>query len=190
MRLNQEIKKDTVATLMARAFDERRAAMDVREQAVALLVYRSVVSEEVEKAADDLNKRLPGIVYTTKSIRFLTGVAKRYEGYHMGLAQQRAYVMHNSDTPTFSKDSEIATLAGALTLDRQDYHNERTAAFLKAEAALASINTDTQLEKLWPDIMPIVREILGAQVPKTLPAIPVADLNEVFGLPIKVKEAA
>lgn len=192
MRLNQEIKNDIVATLMARAFDERRRAMDVREQAVALLVYRGVVSEEVEKVADDLNKRIPSIVYTTKTVRFrvLTGVAQKYEGHHFVLAQQRAYTMNNSDTPTFSKDSEIATLVGALVQDRENYFEEYNATFRKAKGALASINTDTQLERLWPDIMPIVREILSANVPKTPPAIPIADLNAVFGLPIEVKEAA
>lgn len=49
-------------------------------------------------------------------------------------------------------------------------------------AALAVVSTIPALVKAWPEVEPFCRDIAPAAVP--LPAIPVAKLNETFGLPV------
>jgi hypothetical protein len=63
----------------------------------------------------------------------------------------------------------------------QSQINERRAEIM---GVLNKARTDGQLEAIWPEVMPIAREFVKAKEAVNLPAIPVANLNAVLGLPV------
>lgn len=184
MRITKWQKDKIRDALLNRGFDKENQALAAREAEIAMSIYRLTVSEADEKIADALNARIPGILMTAKSITFKID-GERY-GQNIELDTQRAWPRGSIDLTAVPKDNPSVDLLAKLDLDRADYGVRRNKASAQAKASLDTISSDIQLAKAWPDIMPIVREIIGEPAPKQLPAIPVADLNAMFDLPVEV----
>jgi len=187
MKLNQYQRDRIRNLLVSRAFDEEEAALDKRQKEVGMLFYRDRISEAVEKQADRLNEVCPGMVRMDKSFYVTVG-----EGGDI----RRAFAQFDRARPVTSEDlnwandSEPAIALAKYELDYADYSVRRDKALKQADAALASFSTFRRLEIGWPEVMPIVREIYAEKAPQTLPAIPTAELNAMFDLPVETKEAA
>lgn len=61
---------------------------------------------------------------------------------------------------------------------------DRKAAGQEAWGVLGSCSTVAALLKRWPEVEPIVRQVLPSSAPPQLPALPLKQLNKTFGLPV------
>lgn len=89
-----------------------------------------------------------------------------------------------------AKDVDAALWSRWVDLEQgeRDIKAQRDKTKRELDATLASYRTVEALVEGWPEVGPIVEEVIGVATPKALPAV--AHLNEVLELPPEQAEAA
>jgi len=88
----------------------------------------------------------------------------------------------------FDYDDPFAERWERIKDAREKLGTEYRTASAQANTILNNFGTVSKLVKTWPEIEPVVKELLG-QPAVELPALPIADLNKVFDLPPETKAA-
>lgn len=172
--------------ILEHKFAARRAAFDTEEQAIAAEIYRTVVSEQDERAAVAIMKRHPTMIRQICywSIGFVEGVTC---GRILSLADYRP----DADMPRFKDMSdEHKAKVMDLFVRKQAFLDEYESDAQVLGATLERFRTLRKVQVEWPEIMPFVRDVLGQPEPVNLPMVNKEDLNSRFDLPVELKEAA
>lgn len=188
MRLKNHQRDRIVDGLVARAVKDIETALDAEENKLALAIYRSRIPEALEKAADKLNEQLPGMVFTSRVVN-----VRHPENIWMTVRMDFARVRpRNDDKFEGTCPDELLQQAIEWYQRKKELAQTRNLVQQDARAVVYSCNTVEQLKAAWPEVMPIVQEVMGTAVEKKrgLPAIDRSKLNAMFKLPVEHKEAA
>lgn len=187
MRLKNYQRDRIVNGLVHRAMLESENALASDEDKLALAVYRSRMPETTEKAADKLNQQMPGMIYTCRSVNVKLTTGSWFTLY-MNFERPQPRSGNFEDTCP----EDLFEQVEALKERKREIQDTRNAVHRDARAVVYSCNTVEQLKAAWPEVMPIVEEVMGTAVEKKrgLPAIDRSKLNAMFKLPVDAKEAA
>lgn len=188
MRLKNYQRDRIVDGLVERAIKDIETALAAEESKLALAIYRSRMPEALEKAADKLNQQVPGMVFTSRDVN-----VRHPEKFWMTLRMDFARVKPRSDDKFESScPEELHGQAIEWRQRKNELAQTRNLIQQDARAVVYSCNTVEQLKAAWPEVMPIVEEVIGTAVEKKrgLPAIDRSKLNAMFKLPVEHKEAA
>lgn len=181
IRLTTELRGQIVVALMDRAFKAREAELDKAEAALAMDVYREAYPARIRKAMSELPQ---GFFPTTTSIFAKLGGDVVNLHLHDKPAQLLSYD-HESGYRTcitvLDARHALTERYRAWNRDQVKLQQERAQAKREAKAAVESASTVARLIAIWPEVAPIVNELLP--VKPMLPAIQVSQLNKRFGLP-------
>ena len=96
---------------------------------------------------------------------------------------QNAVSAYRSQIPVMSIDDELVRKYVAAEDAQGKLSNDQHNAQLRAEAAMANINTFNQLWKLWPEAQSVIGHFEQKPERALLPAVVINDLNKELGLP-------
>lgn len=181
MRLVNSMRQKIVKALLDHKFKAVQEKLALEQEAIGDLVYRHRMLPELEKLLTKANNLHPGASQLTNNVGVKTKMMQASAYYKLSSYRTCPHQGLGSNN---NLSEELIVLVDAHELAKQNLTQEKETAKLKAEAVLATCNTLNQLEERWPEVMPIVREIGFVAPTKNLPAIPVADLNATFDLPI------
>ncbi|WP_298165348.1 Nmad5 family putative nucleotide modification protein [Novosphingobium sp.] len=83
-------------------------------------------------------------------------------------------------------ETELDARLQKFATDQQAFVDAISKAHAEAMAALNSINTAAQMEKVWPEALPFLSKHLLPPAKPNLPAVQFQHLNAAFGLPVEV----
>ncbi len=200
MRLSKTIRQAIHDAAMAKAgVPEKKLAIRQRYADWAEAVRVRYVTPEVQQlvqAARDSSAAVPGFI-KDRAFRFTENSA--IEKANVAGQSRTVYFCGalNYNDRDDSRRSIMAPGYGGVTLTADDplteqlFQIDHDAEQLKAEveqlslslwAVLNSCHTDTKLIELWPEAVAFIPAAEKASQPQ-LPALPIADLNKMIGLP-------
>ena len=199
MKLNKQIKEAILnAALKKAGIPDREAAIRSRYAAWAEAVRVRYVTPEVEATIEAAKQAVNGIpnelqpslrFNCDKLIEFANVAGQRRDVYFCGAIKysDRDATRKSVVCPAYGK----VTLLAGDHLTEQLYAIDHDAAALKSEreqltmslrAVLDSVTTDKRLVEVWPEAVAFIPVAERAASPQ-LPALPIADLNRMIGLP-------
>lgn len=181
MRLINSMREKIVRALLDHKFKAQREELNLKQEAIGDMIYRFRMPPELEKLLNKANDLYPGASAMSNSIGACTPTMRTSVYYKLSCAR---VTPHQGLGTNKNLDEKLIEMVDAHQSAVRSLKQEEEAAKLKADAVLTSCNTLNQLEERWPEVMPIVREIGLVAPTKNLPAIPVADLNATFDLPV------
>lgn len=194
MRITNHIRDCIENALISHAFDARSKAMDVRENDIALRVYRLRVPEVFERkleAADEA--RIPLNFQESFLSRIMRVHARRAGMNKIQLKFTHSRVWTNSYTPDIAvmDDDEVCADLEQFAIDREELKSDQSNARAEIQATLEPIFTAKALRAAWPEVMSIAEPILieaGMQLKPQALVVATEGLNSKLGLPADVKE--
>ena len=189
MKLTKSIREDILDALLAESFGKEFEELTAARHALAAGVYRTIISASLEKRCDELNDIMPGLV-NHNAVLYPCFSDWHYSRYD--LASQRpfpsSFNWKDADRK-FGPETPECVEHERLSAASDDLFARQAKAKAAAATMLASANTVSRLCVIWPEIKDIVESVLPPTA-TNLPAIPVADLNQMFGLPKETAETA
>lgn len=185
VRLNQFSRGDIAAALAHRATVKMLEEKNALDLELANDIYRANVSEEDEALAFRLEERLPGLMHKNNQIRIY---ADGYNSQMLALDRYRPVPYgHMSSRATTDNPFRERIIAA---LERHNkYHETYHEAYKSAEAILKKATNTDKLAKIWPEVMPVVWNVIGTEnKPVNVLTVLPENLNAMFDLP--VEEAA
>lgn len=195
MRLTKDIKTAILnAALKKAGIPDREAAIKNRYAQWAEAVRLRYVTPEVMTAINHIKEAIETL---PKCLQASLIIAKDYEIYRVNVAGQTRSQHYGEYNMEGRSVSRISPAAGTVTLLADDplteqlYAIDHDAAALKSEreqltvslwAVLDSVTTDKRLVEVWPEAVAFIPADERAASPQ-LPAMPIADLNKMIGLP-------
>lgn len=200
MKLSKLTKEAILnAALKKAGIPEKKAAVRARyaawAEAVRLLYVTPKELELIEKAREASEAVLSVLKYG--SFRVQTNNAIEYA--NVGGQRRTVYFCGALDHQERNRDQEYViapesysvTLAADHHLTEQLFNIDHDAEALRQEieqltaslwAVLNSVNTDKRLIEVWPEAVAFIPAAEKANTPQ-LPALPIAELNKLIGLP-------
>lgn len=197
MRLSKNIKAAILNAAIAKSgIKDREAAIRSRYAAWAEAVRVLALPAELEDAMLRLINEAKPIIKKNPNFSITDGES---HCIYTNVAGQSRKIYFNGcvdkDELTKSVYKRVAyyqtPIAGGHPLANELFEIDHDAAALKSEreqltlslqAVLDSVTTDTQLIKVWPEAVAFIPATERASSPQ-LPALPIADLNRMLGLP-------
>lgn len=197
MKLNKTIKEAILnAALKKAGIPEKKAAIRARGAELAEIVRSRFLTPADEKTILDAKKLLEPV---SKKHPDVSVHDTHYSGMPVNVAgQKRVFyfngnIDHDDSTPSVSKRRPYycSVLQADDPLTERLYVIDHDIQMLKAEiehltaalwAVLNSVTTDTKLIEIWPEAVAFIPAAEKANTPQ-LPALPIADLNKMLGLP-------
>ena len=93
---------------------------------------------------------------------------------------------HRNVRMSVCAETELDAKLQKFATDQSDFAGAISKAHAEAIAALNSINTAAQMEKVWPEALPFLSKHLLPPAKPNLPAVQFQHLNAAFGLPVEV----
>lgn len=182
MRLLKATKEKIVEALLSRKFDPIQKELAAENIAIGDLIYRERVSVELEKALAAAEKIHSGAVNSTSAVQARAASSEANILWY--LSERRFIPVSNFNYGTVS-NTEITARMVAYSASNRRYNSNRSEDSVAAWAVLNRCSTFAQLEEVWPDIMPIVQELMPSKTTvANLPMVPVSQLNALFDLPV------
>lgn len=197
MRLTKDIKTAILnAALKKAGIPDREAAIRSRVAAWASEILGRTFTPDVLAAIDHakrviepLREMHPSFYLNTYRANYMNvnvaGVTRRvyFNGgldSKVSLADVITYAPYNN--PVLHSDDPLTEQLYAIDADRETLGNDKTQITASVNAVLDSVTTDKRLVEVWPEAVAFIPAAERAASPQ-LPALPIADLNRMIGLP-------
>jgi len=194
MKLNNQIKKAILEAALKKAgINDRENLIQARYNAWAESVRVRYVTPEVMELVNkikDLMSKVPDCI-ADQSFGFKTD----YEIYRANVAGQTRTVKYGEVNQYGSlvkriTPAEVVLLADdplsielhLIDADAEKLKSDKEQIIVSATAVLNSATTDKKLIELWPEAIAFIPAAEKAAKP-SLPALPIAELNKMIGLP-------
>ena len=203
------IKKETrgymVDAVLRHRYGKEVRACQEREQALALRLYGFLVPPKLREAMDAVTKiephafgalfklsyRVNGMInslYLEPAFRGYGAFERlKYEGGPLPLPARMADYGFYANLNEI--DEKLAEDAVDLMQDTRKLSETIRVAESEITAAFDTMNTVKKLTTQWPEVLPLVENLLPSPANRNLPTVPVVSLNAKFGLPPKVEAA-
>lgn len=190
-RLTKYTREKMATLLLKHRFNGQGEGLSARCAKLFVEVYDDQYDAATVQLMQKLLKRhstafpfSKSLVVNTRGRRFMVGEVSIGDG-------SVRYSAKVDPLPTFRDDRIYQYLDGLIADRLCDFSNDQIAfqreinsARTEINAVLASFTTEKQLAEQWPEIMPVVQPVLGVTLPGTnSPAVQIARINSVFGLP-------
>ncbi len=200
MKLSKLTKEAILnAALKKAGIPEKKAAIRARyaawAEAVRLLYVTPKELELIEKARQASESVLSVLKYqsfrvqTNNAIESANIGGQRRTVYFCGALDhqernrdQKYVVAPESYSVTLAADHELTQQLYAIDHDNKSLHREIEQLTASLWAVLSSVNTDKRLIEVWPEAVAFIPAAEKANTPQ-LPALPIAELNKLIGLP-------
>lgn len=193
MKLSKKIKEAILQAALKKAgIPDREAAIRSRYADWAEAVRVRYVTPEVMSAISHVKEIVEAL---PKCLQASLSIAKGFEIYRVNVAGQtrsQHYGEYDFKGRSVNRISPVGiTLLADDPLTEQLYAIDHDDAALKSEreqltvslwAVLDSVTTDKRLVEVWPEAVAFIPTAERAASPQ-LPALPIADLNRMIGLP-------
>lgn len=196
MRLSKNIKAAILNAAIAKSgIKEREAAIRSRYAAWAEAVRVRYVTPEVEAAIEAARAASNAVANMFKERSFSPEKRGRISVNVAG--QRREYYWNGDDnydpsdyheklcpdrSATLTADDHLTEQLWAIDDAAKALKDEREQLTVSLNAVLDSVSTDKQLIAVWPEAVAFIPAAERASSPQ-LPALPIADLNRMIGLP-------
>lgn len=178
--LNEKLRKIILERLVASRFGERQKALHCCFQDLGDAVYERVYPKDVLRTM----ARLPdGFFESCDLIRAMFGG----DVYDVPLSMERPFAakhLGSAIAAQFSSEHHLTEVYDNLRDDQRKLTQEIDNARSHARGLIWNSYTVRQLLERWPECGPFVKDLVTSDTSRAL-AIPVADLNRMFGLPQK-----
>lgn len=197
MKLNKTIKEAIFTAALKKAgIPEKKEAIRARGAELAETIRSRFLIPSDEKTISDAKKLLEPV---SKKHPDICISDSHYSGMPVNVAgQKRVFyfngnIDHDDSTPSVSKrrpyycsvlqaDDPLTERLYAIDHDRQMLKAEIEQLSASLWAVLNSVSTDKKLIEIWPEALAFIPAAEKANTPQ-LPALPIADLNKMLGLP-------
>lgn len=194
MKLTNAIKQAIVEAALKKAgINDREKLIQARYNAWAESVRVRYVTPDVMALVEQIKQLMSKI---PESIAEPTlGFKVDYEIYRANVAGQTRTVMYGEVdeegyrvkriTPegvVLSADDPLTTELHLIDADSEKLKSDKEQIMVSAKAVLNSATTDKKLIELWPESIAFIPAAEKAARPN-LPALPIAELNKMIGLP-------
>lgn len=196
MKLSKVIKEAILAAALKKAgIPEKKAAIRARYAAWAEAVRTQFVTPEaVEKvnAAKELIKDIDPILYAKVSVNedayLHVNVGGQWRRVYwcgadsFGAAKDPHHELFTPYKPVIPTGNPFAEQLYAIDHDATALTSEIEQLKVSLNAVLNSVSTDKKLIEVWPEAVAFIPAAEKANTPQ-LPALPIAELNKLIGLP-------
>lgn len=201
-KLTKDTRERMARAIVKHAYGKRAEALVAKHTALFDRVYDFNYSGEVRKAMDALLKLEPNALPKRRSLTANVGMsieigtAMMFIPHMCGCLAEEKKVRH---VPVFANHDgwhyKVVITDGdkrdpKLHEDIRQYADEYTAlkdecerAYAEAFAALSGFSTVKRLREGWPEVLPLIEDMLPSGERAGLPAVQVNKLNDKFGLP-------
>lgn len=169
-------------------FAEAEAALVERRFNLADKIYEKIYPAKVR----ELMAQLPdGFLESDKCLYYAIRVKDAnfpiYDDIMLREARPMAQNVRRYEPSMLDSESTIAKQLHQLNRDRGALHDEKHKARLEITGALSSFTTVKALLDAWPEVEPFLPPVVAMD--RTLPVVPVEQLNKTFKLPVKKSKA-
>ena len=177
-RLTNDMREAIAHAAVWHKFDPLKKKLDDMEDTLAREAYAAIIP------ADEL-KALEGV--PPRWLNHNSSVTVSAGGYNIQLSLKEGTQLPVPRNGAFRLGAlphgDLCDRARAHANAQETLRNERRNAFYATQTLLASVTTFKALRAAWPDGETFYKKFEGAVPASTLPAVQVAKVNEMLGLP-------
>lgn len=194
-RMNKDDRDIIGQTIVEAKFGPLDAALTAQETALAQRVYDSLYDDKTKKWIAEAPS---GWLSTTSSIK--CNVAGLSVSVSFGYLPQSNHRVHKPVTTkhaagwdtikTFPAGDTLGEEIRAHALAKEEHKRLRSGAYRQVATALASLRTFEAALKAWPEAETFIKPRMQTRCVEVpgLPAVKMADLNTLLGLPPETKQ--
>lgn len=196
MKLTKLVKQAILEAALNKAgVNEKKAAIRARYAAWAETVRVHFVTPEIQKlleAAEAASEAVPerfksrGFIKEERTSVYLNVAGQRREIYWCGSLtydrQTTEYRTCFDFNTSINSDNPLTEQLYAIDHDAKTLGEEVEQLVASVTSVLDSVTTDKRLIEIWPEAVAFIPAAEKANTPQ-LPALPIAELNKLIGLP-------
>lgn len=179
LRISKSIRDSLESLLIQQTFGDRKKILVTKEDVLGDKIYRDTYPTKTREAMAKLPE---GFLIETNTLRVVLGGSHTFVNFG---EMRRIATKHKSYSAAkvYPVNHHYAQEYAALVEEKSKLENEVHSAKADIRAVISQARTVPQLLRIWPEVEPVLNQVLGKNPGKTnLPSVPIKELNKKLGL--------